>query len=65
LLKATGTGSSSGVVLVPEQFPEVDVLAAERDNRRVIVRVKRRPDHHVRHRLNAPNTSHSNRSTLF
>ena len=42
--------------LVPEQLPEVDVLATERDDRREVVGVERRPDDHVGHRLHTTTT---------
>ena len=42
--------------LVPEQLPEIDVLATERDDRREVVGVERRPDDHVGHRLHTTTT---------
>lgn len=53
-----------GVVFVPEQLPEADVLASECDDRRVVVRVKRRPDHHVRYRLRVDQAASQNQDNL-
>jgi len=50
-LKTGRRSTETAADLIPEQLPEVDVLTTERDDCREVVRVKRRPHHHVRHRL--------------